>query len=498
MEGEGGDGAAAPAEEAPTEGEGAAPPAEGVQFAEYGEGEKKEESAAAEEVGPTGEAPLESLETVTEETPEEMQQQSAAKNSGPAFAALQAAADASEEAAASRLAQLTLQVESQQQQLEVESKTNAELEDMLLRIEKHFKAEQAARRKADEAVAQAERQIVAEREQREKLELELKNRQQEAERTAALKAALAAERGALEAEKNKVEAEIEEARADARRSAEALARAEEAIRQEETVARLKLESEHNAKVARLATEIDRLREELENRTNAMGNEMMRWKSQADAAARAVSTAKDEVLERKRELDSTKEKMDILVEKLYIGREKGLELRGAIDFHLERHRALSNRHTGGGFGAPALPFEDPGASGSAVPRLPAVEGPRGGPRGGPRQAGARQAGAPGGPTPRGPKSSARGSGPQGSPGPDPASARKAGAAAPSSSRKPKAGGPAAQPEAHHPAPDPGDIDPYGGGYGVPAHDINHPGGQAPPGQGYARQAGTAPQRRGTRR
>ena len=36
-------------------------------------------------------------------------------------------------------------VESQQQQLEVESKTNAELEDMLLRIEKHFKAEQAAR-----------------------------------------------------------------------------------------------------------------------------------------------------------------------------------------------------------------------------------------------------------------------------------------------------------------------------------------------------------------
>ena len=68
----------------------------------------------------------------------------------------------------------------------------------------------------------------------------------------------------------------------------------------------------------------------------MGNEMMRWKSQ-DAAANAVSLAKDEVMERKKELDVTKEKMDNLVEKLYIGREKGLELRGAIDFHLERHR-----------------------------------------------------------------------------------------------------------------------------------------------------------------
>ena len=112
------------------------------------------------------------------------------------------------------------------------------------------------------------------------------------ERNAQLKAALAAERGALEAEKAKVEAEIEEARGDAQRSAEALARAEEAIRQEETVARLKLESEHNAKVSRLAVEIDRLKEELQQRTNAMGNEMMRWKSQADAAANAVSLAKD--------------------------------------------------------------------------------------------------------------------------------------------------------------------------------------------------------------
>jgi hypothetical protein len=268
---------------------------------------------------------VESLETVPE------------GEGGAGYDANKDMAAASEETAAGRLAQLQAQVEAQQQQLEVESKTNAELEDMLLRIEKHFKAEQVARRKAEEQAAASEAQIGEERELREKAQLELKNRMHEGERNAALKAALAAERGALEAEKAKVEAEIEEARGDAQRSAEALARAEEAIRQEETVARLKLESEHNAKVSRLATEIDRLKEELEQRTNAMGNEMMRWKSQADAAANAVSLAKDEVMERKKELDITKEKMDHLVEKLYIGREKGLELRGAIDFHLERHR-----------------------------------------------------------------------------------------------------------------------------------------------------------------
>ena len=284
--------------------------------------------------------------------------------------------DASEELAAARLAQLQQQVKAQHQQLKVESKTNAELEDMLLRIEKHFKAEQVARRKAEEKASSAEAQISEERELRERAQLELKNRMHEGERNAQLKAALVAERGALEAEKVKVEAEIEEARGDAQRSAEALTRAEEAIRQEETVARLKLESEHNAKVSRLAVEIDRLKEELQQRTNAMGNEMMRWKSQADAAANAVSLAKDEVMERKKELDSTKEKMDHLVEKLYIGREKGLELRGAIDFHLERHRTnfgSGSRAESGVSGLRRKPAAKPAATSGPAPPKRAVAG-----------------------------------------------------------------------------------------------------------------------------
>ena len=290
------------------------------------------------------------------------------------YDAMKDMAEASEESAAARLAQLQAQVEAQHQQLEVESKTNAELEDMLLRIEKHFKAEQVARHTAEEKASASEAQISEERELREKAQLELKNRMYEGERNAQLKAALAAERGALEAEKAKVEAEIEEARGDAQRSAEALARAEEAIRQEETVARLKLESEHNAKVSRLAVEIDRLREELDQRTNAMGNEMMRWKSQADAAANAVSLAKDEVMERKKELDITKEKMDHLVEKLYIGREKGLELRGAIDFHLERHRTnFGSGSRNDSVGLRRKPVAKPVASSAPAPPKRAVAG-----------------------------------------------------------------------------------------------------------------------------
>jgi hypothetical protein len=322
----------------PAEGDAPEPVMESAEAAE--EPEAVMESATPEPVveaatpePPEGDAPASPEGEVEGEDPNALD----AVPEGGDYDAMKDMAEASEESAAARLAQLQAQVEAQHQQLEVESKTNAELEDMLLRIEKHFKAEQVARRTAEEKASAAEAQISDERELREKAQLELKNRMHEGERNAQLKAALAAERGALEAEKAKVEAEIEEARGDAQRSAEALARAEEAIRQEETVARLKLESEHNAKVSRLAVEIDRLKEELEQRTNAMGNEMMRWKSQADAAANAVSLAKDEVMERKKELDITKEKMDHLVEKLYIGREKGLELRGAIDFHLERHR-----------------------------------------------------------------------------------------------------------------------------------------------------------------
>lgn len=63
------------------------------------------------------------------------------------------------------------------------------------------------------------------------------------------------------------------------------------------------------------------REELVARTQLMGGEMERWRVQAEATARAVVDAKNEVILRKKDLDHTKDKMDSLVEKLYLSREK---------------------------------------------------------------------------------------------------------------------------------------------------------------------------------
>ena len=283
------------------------------------------------------------------------------------------AAAAAEEDAASRIAELQHRLDQTEQQLMAEEQMTQEINQLMANLEQQLKQSQAQKFRLEEQVEEVSRRLEDEIELKEQALADLQNLSHEQQRNAALKAALSAEQGNLQAEKAKIQQEIEEARQEAARSADALARAEEAIRQEETVARLKLEAEHNAKVSRLASEIDRLREELEQRTNSMGNEMMRWKSQADAAANAVSLAKDEVMERKRELDITKEKMDHLVEKLYIGREKGLELRGAIDFHLERHRTNYQSGRGGDKlpgirrgGAPALAAAAP-SGGASKPR-----------------------------------------------------------------------------------------------------------------------------------
>lgn len=292
-----------------------------------------------------------------------------------------------EEDAASRIAELQARLDATEQQLITEGQMTEEIQGIMASLESQLKKSQAEKFRVEELLEEANNRLADEQELKEQALADLQNLSHEQQRNAALKAALSAEQGNLQAEKAKIQQEIEEARQEAARSADALARAEEAIRQEETVARLKLEAEHNAKVSRLAAEIDRLRDELEQRTNSMGNEMMRWKSQADAAANAVSLAKDEVMERKRELDITKEKMDHLVEKLYIGREKGLELRGAIDFHLERHRTNYQSGRGGDKlpgirrgGAPALAAAPSG--GAAKPRaakgafgMPAEKTPR---------------------------------------------------------------------------------------------------------------------------
>ncbi len=66
--------------------------------------------------------------------------------------------------------------EKHEAQLQVEAKAREELEDMILRIEKHFKAEQAARKKAEELLQAS---IAAEMESKSKVEEVLKKRAQE-------------------------------------------------------------------------------------------------------------------------------------------------------------------------------------------------------------------------------------------------------------------------------------------------------------------------------
>ena len=81
----------------------------------------------------------------------------------------------------------------------------------------------------------------------------------------------------------------------AKRALSVLAKTEEGVRQAEGMERLKLEAEHNARITRLTSELDSLREELNLRTRVVAREMGRWRAQAEAAATAVRDAKDEVL-----------------------------------------------------------------------------------------------------------------------------------------------------------------------------------------------------------
>ena len=137
-------------------------------------------------------------------------------------------------------------MEAQHQQLEVESKTNAELED----TPAHREALQGwiARRTAEEKAVPRGADL-RRRELREKAQLELKNPWTRG----AAQLTAAAERGASR-RRRKAGRRLRRlaGTCSARRSAGA--RRERFAK--ETVARLKLESEHNAKVSRLAVEID--------------------------------------------------------------------------------------------------------------------------------------------------------------------------------------------------------------------------------------------------
>lgn len=83
---------------------------------------------------------------------------------------------------------------------------------MLQRIERHFRNEQAIRRRAEEAEAAAAEELAHERDQRLRMEEELRTRSAEAQHTDALKANLQAEYLAVEQDKERVEQQLQEAR----------------------------------------------------------------------------------------------------------------------------------------------------------------------------------------------------------------------------------------------------------------------------------------------
>ena len=149
------------------------------------------------------------------------------------------------------------------------------------------------------------------------------------------------------------------------------------MRQTEAMERLKIEAEHNGRINRLMAELERVREELDIRVRVIGAEMVRWRAQAEAAAAAVRDAKDEVCappphlrrcglsdalstcsswtanvswmsQRSAWMAWSKSSTSVRCcsnsacrrcshrQHVRAGREKGLELRGAIDSHLERY------------------------------------------------------------------------------------------------------------------------------------------------------------------
>lgn len=129
-----------------------------------------------------------------------------------------------------------------------------------------------------------------------------------------------------------MEAELGSARARAKRAHAVLSQAEVAVRQADAVDCMQLEADHTVALGRLAAGLERVRGELEARSRNVGTDLARWRAQAAAAAAAVNDAREELMDRRRELDATKERLTACCSRLVFGREKGMELRGAIDAH----------------------------------------------------------------------------------------------------------------------------------------------------------------------
>ena len=129
--------------------------------------------------------------------------------------------------------------------------------------------------------------------------------------------------------RHQLDAEASAAREEAQKATENLKTAEERVRASERAETAKLETEYQKRISVLGLELERVRQELIIRTKLLSDEMERWRQQAEITAAAVIEAKAEVTERKRDLDSTRDKMDRLMDRLHVGREHGLVLQASL-------------------------------------------------------------------------------------------------------------------------------------------------------------------------
>ena len=129
----------------------------------------------------------------------------------------------------------------------------------------------------------------------------------------------------MEASCGELEQTIQLARAEAGKSQAALMKTEELVRKEEQLETLRLEREQAGVAAALAGELDGLREETSRLASEWEGRVGRFRDAAEATAQTIMEAKEEALERKRELDATKERLSVLTEKLHAAQMKGSEL-----------------------------------------------------------------------------------------------------------------------------------------------------------------------------
>lgn len=216
------------------------------------------------------------------------------------------------------LRELILQMRTDHnQQLQAEERARAEVEDMCLRIEKHFKAEKAARGKAEELMQHA---IENELSAKSQLDMEQQRLGQVENEIDMEREKVRQERDALEAMRVDFEHELQHAQTEVAKAQDALKSAEDRVRASEQVERQKIISDYELRLMSLANELMRANHDTQMRTTYMSREMHRYQSAAAASASAVAAAKKEMHARRQDVDAMRSKLDVVMERLATGTE----------------------------------------------------------------------------------------------------------------------------------------------------------------------------------